>query len=336
VRWSLRSARRAAEARDGARRPARTRAPVHLTRASADGILQQLPGQLGEEQMQAFLNGSYLDHTEAAVPVDDRGFLFADGIYEVIRVYDGRPFLAAEHMRRMRAGLAALRIAEPDVDVEDVAQRLIDVNGVSGDGTIYIQITRGVAPRKHAFPPADVRPTVYVLVKPFTQHADAVFRDGVHAITVPDTRWSRCDVKSIALLPNVLANQQAHEAGAFEALFVRDGVVIEGSHSNLFAVLDGVLITYPASNYILAGITRALVLELAAELGIAATEAPLPWERLNDVSELFLSGTTTEIMPITRVDGRAVGPGGRGPITEQLQRAFRARVDALMRTAVNA
>ena len=227
--------------------------------------------------MQVFLNGSYVDHSEAAVPVDDRGFVFADGIYEVIRVYDGRQFLAEPHMRRLRAGLAALRIAEPDVDLEEIADRLIDVNGVTGHGTVYIQITRGVAPRKHAFPPADVRPTVYMLAKPFAQHADAVFRDGVSAITVPDTRWSRCDIKSIALLPNVLANQQAHEAGAFEALFVRDGIVIEGSHSNLFAVLDGTLITYPSCNYILSGITRTLVLELAAELNIPAAEAPLPW-----------------------------------------------------------
>lgn len=286
--------------------------------------------------MQVFLNGRYVDHAAAAVSIDDRGFLFADGIYEVIRLYDGRPFLTEPHMRRLAAGLAALRIAEPDVDLESVAARLIEANGMSGDGTIYIQITRGAAPRKHAFPPADVRPTVYVIVKPFTEYPDEYFRDGVPAVTVPDTRWSRCDIKSVALLPNVLANQHAHEADAFEALFVRDGIVLEGSHSNLFAVLDGILITYPSSNYILTGITRNLVLDLAAELDIAAAEAPLPWERLFDVTELFLSGTTTEIMPVTRVDGRAVGNGRRGNVTERLQRAFRARVQAEQHAGVSA
>jgi D-alanine transaminase len=283
--------------------------------------------------MHAYLNGRILDHSEATVPVDDRGFLFADGIYEVIRVYDGAPFLAEPHMRRLRAGLAALRIAEPDVDIEAIAAQLIDANGVSGDGTIYIQVTRGVAPRKHAFPAPAVRPTVYMLAKPFTQYGEEYFRDGVAAITVPDTRWSRCDIKSIALLPNVLANQLAHDADAFEALFVRDGMVLEGSHSNLFAVLDGTLITYPSCNYILTGITRNLVIDIAAEIGIPAAEAPLPWERLFDVSELFLSGTTTEIMPVVRVDGRPVGSGRRGPMAEQLQRAFRQRVEQL-RTAV--
>jgi D-alanine transaminase len=286
--------------------------------------------------MQVFLNGRYVDHSAAAVSIDDRGFLFADGIYEVIRLYDGRPFLAEQHMRRLRTGLAALRIADPGVDLEGVAARLAETNRVSGDGTTYIQITRGVAPRKHAFPPADVRPTVYVVVKPFTEYPDEYFRDGVAGVTVPDTRWSRCDIKSVSLLPNVLANQHAHEADAFEALFVRDGIVLEGSHSNLFAVLDGTLITYPSCNYILTGITRNLVLELATELDIDAAEAPLPWDRLFDVSELFLSGTTTEIMPVTRVDGRAIGTGRRGKVTEQLQRAFRARVQAEQHAAVSA
>jgi D-alanine transaminase len=293
-------------------------------------------GKRTEEPMQVFLNGRYIDHAAAAVSIDDRGFLFADGVYEVMRLYDGRPFLAEPHMRRLATGLAALRIADPGIDLEAVAARLIEKNGVSGDGTIYIQITRGAAPRKHAFPPPEVRPTVYVIVKPFTLYPDEYMRDGVSAVTVSDTRWSRCDIKSVSLLPNVLANQHAQEAGAFEALFVRDGIVLEGSHSNLFAVLDGTLITYPSSNYILTGITRNLVLELAAELGIRVAEAPLPWERLFDVSELFLSGTTTEIMPVTRVDGRAIGAGRCGNITERLQRAFQERVQAEQHAAVGA
>jgi D-alanine transaminase len=279
--------------------------------------------------MQVYLNGSYVDQSEAAVPVDDRGFLFADGVYEVIRVYGGRPFLAEPHFMRLRAGLAALRIRGADVDaLPDVCARLIDANGVTADGTVYVQVTRGSAPRKHAFPGPDVAPTVYVSAKPFKQHPAEFFTRGVGAITLGDTRWSRCDIKSIALLPNVLANQQAHEAGAFEALFVKDGVLIEGSHSNLFGVVEGTLVTYPTSNYILSGITRNLVLELARELGIPSAERPIYTDRLKDVTELFLSGTTTEVLPVTTLDGRAVGDGAVGAITKQLKDAYRQRIHA--------
>jgi D-alanine transaminase len=276
--------------------------------------------------MQVYLNGKYIDHAQATIPVDDRGFLFADGVYEVVRVYGGRAFLMEPHIRRLRAGLAALHIDGAVADgLSDIAERLIRDNGVDGDGTVYIQVTRGVAPRKHSFPDPAVSPSVYAFAKPFKQYADEYFDKGVAAISVPDTRWTRCDIKSIALLPNVLANQQAHHAGAFEALFVKDGVLIEGSHSNLFGVLDGTLMTYPSCNYILSGITRALVLEMARELGIPAAEAPIPWERIDDVEELFLSGTTTEVMPVNRVDDRVIGSGGRGPVTTRLQQAYRER-----------
>jgi D-alanine transaminase len=279
--------------------------------------------------MQVYLNGKYLDHTEATIPVDDRGFLFADGVYEVIRIYGGRPFLADPHLRRLRAGLAALHIDGAVVDgLDEIAERLIRDNGVDGDGTIYIQITRGVAPRRHAFPDPGVPPTVYVLAKPFNQYPAATFENGVMAIAVPDVRWSRCDIKSIALLPNVLANQQAHEAGAFEALFIKDGVLIEGSHSNLFGVLDGTLMTYPACNYILPGITRALVLTMARELDIPVAESAIPWDSIADVEELFLSGTTTEVMPVTTVDSHVIADGRRGPITTRLQQAYRERIEA--------
>jgi D-alanine transaminase len=280
-----------------------------------------------EDPVQVYLDGSYIDHENARISVDDRGFLFADGVYEVIRVYDGRPFLAEPHMRRLRTGLEALRIDPAAADgLLAVADRLFEANGTgSADATIYMQVTRGAAPRKHAFPGANVRPTVYVVAKPFPQHPSAFFDEGVAAITVPDTRWSRCDIKSISLLPNVLANQQAKEAGAFEALFVKDGVLIEGSHSNLFGVVAGELVTFPECNYILGGITRRLVLELAQELGIAAREAPIFSHGLDAVEELFLSGTTTEIMPITVLDGSPVGTGDPGPISRRLLQAYRER-----------
>jgi D-alanine transaminase len=285
-----------------------------------------------------YLNGSYVDEEQALVPVSDRGFLFADGVYEVARVYGGRVFLMAEHLVRLSDGLAALDIADPGVaSLGEVGERLLDENDLRGGAaTIYIQITRGAAPRRHAFPDPPVPATVYVAARPFTTYPAAFFEDGVAAITVPDTRWSRCDIKSIALLPNVLANQQAHAANAFEALFVRDGAVLEGSHSNLFGVYDGTLVTYPACNYILPGITRELILGLAYELGIPVRLGAIVSERLGEAGELFLSGTTTEIMPVVRVDGRGVGEGRPGPVTRQLQKAFADRIAVPAGTSMDA
>lgn len=275
--------------------------------------------------MIVYLNGDWMPHADATVSVDDRGFLFADGVYEVIRVYNGRTFLAEQHLERMRAGLTALCISGRWVDpLERVAERLIDDNGLrDADGTVYLQITRGAAPRQHPFPPVHIRPTVYANASPLPQLAPELFEQGVRAATVPDTRWTRCDIKSVSLLANVLAKQQAKERGAFEALFVRDGALLEGSHSNLFAVIGGELRTYPECNYILGGITRRLVIQLARGLGIAVRETPFYWNELDRIDELFLAGTTTEIMPITRLDDRPVGGGRPGPIATSLIAAFR-------------
>ncbi len=275
--------------------------------------------------MRVYLNGSWPDHAEATVSVDDRGFLFADGIYEVIRFYDGQLFLAEPHVQRMRRGLDAIRI-DPDItrDLLDIAERLIDENSLRGeDGIIYVQITRGAAPRRHAFPEPGSPPTVFASARRFPQPAAEWFANGVRAITTPDNRWGRCDIKSVALLPNVLANQAAHEADAFEAIFVRDGVLIEGSHSNLMGVIDGTLVTYPECNYILGGITRRFLLDLARQLDIPVHEGPIWLDRFDRIEELFLSGTTTEVMPITRLDGRVVADGRPGPVAGRLQRAYR-------------
>lgn len=286
--------------------------------------------------MIVYLNGRYVPAEEARIPVDDRGFLFADGVYEVIRVYDGRPFLAEPHYRRLRDGLRAIRIdADPGEDIRAAAARLLEHNDLSdGDATIYIQVTRGAAPRKHSFPEGDVPPTVYVAAKRYRQHPRSYWEDGVRAISVPDTRWSRCDIKSISLLPNVLANQAAKEAGAFEALLVRDGVLIEGSHSNLAGVLDDTLVTYPVCNYILPGITRQLAIDSARVLGIPVREGPIRVDDLARVQELFLTGTTTEIMPITTLDGRPVGEGRPGPVAKALQDAYDRQVEQVRSVAV--
>jgi D-alanine transaminase len=270
-----------------------------------------------------YLNGEFIPVEEARVSVDDRGFLFADGVYEVIRVYAGRTYELDQHMDRLRNGLHALRIDFRDIaSVERAARRLLNENDVTGPGAIYVQITRGAAPRKHAFPAQDTTPTVYVTAKPYSPHPARFWEDGVDAITAPDTRWARCDIKSISLLPNVLANEAAHAADTFEAILVRDGVVTEGSHSNVWGVRDGRVITYPACNYILAGMTRARVFELAAGMGLDAVEEVIHLDELYDLDEVFLTGTTTEIMPVVRVDGREIVDGEPGPITRRLIAAF--------------
>lgn len=278
--------------------------------------------------MLVYLNGEYLPREEARVPIDDRGFLFADGLYEVVLCHDGHPYLLAEHLRRMADGLRALRIGFQEMDaLRAVGERLLDENGLrQGLATLYIQVTRGAAPRKHAFPGDGTAPTVLVSAQPFRPHPDDYYEAGVDAITVPDTRWSRCDIKSIALLPNVLANQAAREAGAFEALLVRDGVLLEGSHSNVFGVFDGTLVTYPVCNYILPGITRARLLQLAERLGIPSREAPIYLHELGEAEEIFLAGTTTEVMPVVRIDGRTVGSGKPGPVTRRLLEAYRTEI----------
>ncbi len=278
--------------------------------------------------MTVYLNGEFIDEDRAMVPVADRGFLFADGVYEVVRVYGGEPCFMEPHLARMSYGLSELRIPFHDVDaLADVSRELIDRNDLgSSDAAIYIQATRGApGKRKHAFPDGRIAPTVYATAHEHDRHPSSYFAEGVEAVTTSDTRWSRCDIKSIALLPNVLANQLAHEQGAFEALFVRDGVVLEGSHANLFAVYDGELVTYPSCNYILSGITRGVVLELAAELDIPAREGPIFAEQLFAADELFLSGTTTEVMPLTKVDGKPIGGGTPGAVARRLQEAYLSR-----------
>ncbi|HSM35337.1 MAG TPA: aminotransferase class IV [Longimicrobiales bacterium] len=273
-----------------------------------------------------YLDGAFVDASDARVSVADRGFLFADGVYEVVRVYDGRMVFLEEHLERLRRGLSELTIDWDGAGgLETIARRLLAENGLErSDATLYVQVTRG-APRRrsHTFPEG-VRPTVYAAAQAYPRHAAERYRDGVGALLVDDQRWKRRDIKSIALLPNVLANQRAHENGAFEALFVEGGCLLEGSHSNLFAVEDGVAITHPTTTEILPGITRAVVLGLAADVGVEVREEPIPADRLGAFSELFLTGTTTEVMPVTRVDGAPVGDGRPGPVARALQAAYLA------------
>lgn len=273
--------------------------------------------------MIVYFNGQYLPKDEAHLSPDDRGFLFADGAYEVIRSYEGKLFQAAAHIRRLARSIGELRIEYPAIsDLQLVADELIQQNHLtSGQAIVYLQITRGVAPRTHRFPPRPVPATVYAFAAPFRPHQDEL-NNGTRIILVSDTRWSRCDIKSISLLPNILAHQQAVENGASEAVFVRDGTITEGAHTNVCAVVEGTLITAPKSNYILAGITREIVLNLCHDLGIPVQEFPILESQMRIAAEVLLIGTTVEVTPVVQVNDWIVGNGQPGPITRRLQQAF--------------
>ena len=280
--------------------------------------------------MRVYLNGEFLDRSEATIPVDDRGFLFGDGIYEVVRATGGRLGAPELHWWRLARGLAGIEIRPPagltDRALSELAGRLVNENGLGqGDALVYLQITRGAAVRTHHFPPDSVAPTVYAAASAF-QPPDAMRARGASVITLPDIRWARCDLKTVNLLPNVLGKQRAVAAGADEAIFVRDGVVTEGASTNVFAVFGDEVRTYPTTNYILPGVTRHVVLEVAAALGVTVHETPVLADELLTADELFLTSTTTDVMPVVAVDGRPVGSGRPGPLAARLFTALRARL----------
>jgi len=280
----------------------------------------------------AYLNGQYLPRSAAMIPVEDRGFVFGDGVYEVWRVINGQLFEHERHLARLAFGLSELRIAPPDIMradvVQEVADRLLRESKLGdGEATLYLEITRGAAPRTHAFPPAGTPPTVYATVNVFKPQ-DELRARGASAITMRDVRWLRCDIKTIQLLPNVMAKQAAVERGAMDALMIREGVVTEGSHANVLGVIDGVIRTHPTNHLILPGITRALVLDMARELGISVLEQAFSERDLSRLEELFLAGTTADVMPIVRLDDKPIGSGTPGPIATRLFTMLRAHMDA--------
>ncbi len=273
--------------------------------------------------MIAFLNGNYLPKEQIQISPDDRGFLFADGAYEVIRCYEGKLFQAEAHITRLKLSFQQLRIeCDRTYQLKEVASTLIQENKLTtGQATVYFQITRGAAPRTHRFPPKGTLATVYASASPFKPHQNEL-DNGTKIILVSDTRWSRCDIKSISLLPNILAHQLAFDNGATEAVFVRDGAVTEGAHTNFAGIFNGEFVTAPISNYILAGITRELVLKLCSELNIPVKEFPILESDLQNAEELMLIGTTVEITPVVQVNDWQVGDGKPGSITKKLQKAF--------------
>jgi D-alanine transaminase len=281
--------------------------------------------------MTVYLNGQYLPVEQAKLSVLDRGFIFGDGVYEVWRVIDGKLFEHARHDRRLRRGLKALELAVPDRDVDalaGVADRLLRDNDLaSGEATFYVEITRGQAPRTHAYPPAGTQPTIFAMVARF-EVPHAARAAGAKAITQPDVRWLHCDIKTVQLLPNVMAKQQAQVAGALEAILIRDGIVTEGTHTSVLGVKDGELRTHPLSPLILPSVTRELVLEIAREQGVPVREEALTARELFALDELFVSGTTTDVTPIVDVDGKRIASGKPGPISRALYAGLQSRLYA--------
>lgn len=304
--------------------------PSAASRATIGASGDTSPSLSLQHPVTVYLNGEFLPRSEAKLSVDDRGFVFGDGIYEVTRAVNGALFESARHMRRMVRGLKELRLtpSETTQRIEEISLRLLKENAADdGEAIVYLQITRGAAPRTHHFPPAGTPCTVFMSAKRIVvPHKER--ESGIACVTYPDIRWARSDIKTVNLLPAVLAKQHATDQGVFEALFVREGVVTEGSHTNCFAVIDGELRTYPASNYILGGVTRDVVLQIARELDIPTREVPFHQHDIAHCEEFFLTGTTTDVMPVVSVDGTTIGSGTPGPITLSLYRALAARLAA--------
>jgi len=278
----------------------------------------------------AYLNGAFLPREQACISPMDRGFLFGDGVYEVIPSYGGRLFLLDAHLERLRRSLAAIRLSDPmsDAGWREMLGRLLEENP-GADRSVYLQVTRGVAPRDHVFP-GQVSATVFAMVNPIQPAAPAVAERGVSVITLPDQRWDRCDIKSVALLANVLARQHAADQSAVEAILLRDGMLTEGAASNVFVVTDGVVRTPALSPAILSGVTRAFLLDVIRDGGQPCREEPVSEEDLRVADEIWLTSSTKELIPVTRLDGQPVGSGLPGPAwREALDRYRQARRQSL-------
>ncbi|WP_232629631.1 D-amino-acid transaminase [Methylobacterium sp. Leaf118] len=272
----------------------------------------------------AYLNGRFLPLDEARVPVMDRGFLFADGIYEVAAVLHGRLVDNAAHLARLDRSLAEIGIPNPHTAEawERLETELAERNGLT-EGLVYIQVTRGVAERDFSFPKGDVAPTVVMFTQAKSILANPLAETGARAITVPDLRWKRRDIKSVALLAQVIAKQQAAEAGAAEAFMIEDGVVTEGSSSSVFIVTKaGALVTRPLSHALLPGITRAAVLALAEETGITFEERTIGAHELPEAAEAFYTSASAFVMPVVEIDGTILGDGRPGPVARRLRELY--------------
>ncbi|TCK19241.1 D-alanine transaminase [Thiogranum longum] len=282
-----------------------------------------------------YLNGRFMPIEEACVSVTDRGFLFGDGVYEVIPAYGGRLFRLPHHLQRLQDSLDGIKLSNPLSELEwmELLENLLQKNqhraGVNNDQSVYLQITRGTSSKRDHNFPAEIHHTVYACSNPIPEPDPTIEHNGVAAITLDDIRWSWCNIKAITLLPNVLLRQQAGERGAAEAILIRDGYAIEASSSNIFIVRDGNIITPPNSPVMLPGITRDLVLELAEQQGHAYREDNITEEALHSADEIWITSSTREIVPVTRLDDAPVGNGLPGPVWKTMLAHYRRYKDAV-------
>lgn len=275
------------------------------------------------------LDDQILERSNVHIDLEDRGYQFGDGVYEVIRIYGGKLFTMEEHIDRLFQSAKKIKLAIPMTpeQIQGIVADLVKENGVNY-GSVYLQVTRGTAPRTHMFPqPANQTKGVFTAYTNEVPRPAAQLDKGVEAITAEDIRWLRCDIKSLNLLPNVLAKQEAYEAGCFEAILHRSGTVTEGSSSNAYIVKDGQVVTHPADHLILNGITRQVLVKLCREGGIPFVEKTFQLNDLLNADEVFITSTTSEVMPVIKVDGKAVGDGTPGEITRKLQTLFVANIN---------
>ncbi len=273
-----------------------------------------------------FMDGEFMQKEDLKISIDDRGYYFGDGVYEVVKVYNKEIYTGEEHFTRLFESARKIKLVLPFTKQQliDVTYELINRNNIS-NGHVYLQVTRGSSFRQHNFP----SPAVPAVVVAYTVDAARPLADmenGVTVKSVDDIRWLRCDIKSLNLLGSVLAKEEAREAGCMEAMLHRDGVVTEGSSTNMFAVLNGAVHTHPVTNLILEGITRNVVLELCEQNGIPVIEEAFNLKDVFDMDEIFYTSTTAEVMPVTEVDGCMIGNGQPGLITKKLQEAFSAQI----------
>lgn len=279
----------------------------------------------------AYLNGSFLALEEARISPLDRGFIFGDGVYELIPVYSRKPFRLNEHLKRLQASLDFIRLENPKAEAQwrSIIEQVIAHN-IWNDQSLYLQITRGVAPRDHAFPQG-VPPTVFIMSGSLKTNSPEVVESGACAITAQDNRWLRCDIKAVSLLPNVLLRQLAVDAGCAETLLLRDGYLTEGAASNVFIVIKGRIIGPPKSNLMLPGITYDVVIELAARGNIPCDIRQVVESELRSADEVWMTSSTREVLAITQLDGKPVGSGSPGPVFRRMHELYQEYKATVMR-----
>jgi len=281
----------------------------------------------GMMMTKVLINEHLVDEQDAKVPYNDRGYVFGDGIYEYIRTYNNNIFTAKPHFERLlrSAKEIGLELKYNVDELTELIQELLAANGVVNGG-VYIQVTRGAAPRDHAFPTPSVEANVMAFTKTY-ERPYKLLEEGINAITTEDIRWLRCDIKSLNLLGNVLAKERAVKYNAQEAIQHRGDIVTEGSSSNVYAIKAGEIYTHPVNNYILNGITRMVIKDIAEEKGIPFNEGTYTVDFLRNADEIIVSSTSIEVMPVVKLDGEQVGDGEVGPITKSLQEGFNSYID---------